>query len=347
MKKSLRLMTYMLIFVFLVTGCGSKVVATINGEKITEDTLNARLEQMAAFYGYDLNSEEGKSIKTFLQGQVLETMIQEKVILQAAKKEKVSYDKKALNEELKKTRESFESKKKYQEYLNKYKLSEKDLKEMIYRSMLIEKLFQEKTKDITKGTGDAQAYYNENPDEFKVPVQVKVRHILVKTEEEAQDILAALKNGEDFVKLVKEKSIDPSAKQNEGLFDYFTEDVNFVDEFKDAAFAMKKVGEYTKTPVKTVHGYHIIKLEGRQEEKQLTFDEAKQDIENGFLLEEKNAKFGAYVNELMEQAKIERKLSETEGEEGLDEEGLNEEGLAEDGELELDTGEEELESSAE
>ncbi len=331
MKKRLKLITYMLVFVFLVTGCGSKVVATINGEKITEEKLNTRLEQMAAFYGYDLNSEEGENIKSFLQGQVLETMIQETVILQAAKKEKVSYDKNALKEEMKKAKENFSSEKNYQEYLNKYKLSEKDLKEMIYKSMLIEKLFKEKTKDITKGTGDAQEYYNEDPEEFKVPEQVKVRHILVKTEAEAQDILAALNKGEDFVKLVKEKSIDPAAKQNEGLYDYFTKDANFVDEFKDAAFAIKKVGEYTKTPVKTTHGYHIIKLEGREEEKQLTFDEVKQRIEDKLLLEEKNAKFGAYVSELMEQAKIERKLSAAEGEE------LNGEGLG-DGDIDPDAG---------
>ncbi len=308
MRKNLRLLVYMFIFVFLITGCGQKVVATVNGEKITENTLNARLEQIASMYGYDLESEEAKETKAFLQEQILDSLIQETVILQNAKLEGITYDKKALDQQIKEYEASYASKDEYKEYLKEYRLTEKDVKDIFYKNMLIQGLFDKVTKEITKTSQDARQYYNENKEAFIMPEQVQVRHILVKTEAEAKELIGQIKSGKDFTQLVLEKSIDPPAKENEGLYDYFTQDSDLVQEFKDASFALKKVGDITENPVKTVYGFHVIKLEGREEEKQLTFDEVKETIEQQFLLQEKNVKFEEYTNGLLEKAKIDISL---------------------------------------
>lgn len=308
MKKNLRLLVYLLIFVFLISGCIQKVVATVNGEKITEKVLNDRLEQLAAMYGYDLESEEAKETKAFLQEQVLNSLIQETVILQNAKMEGIKFDKKSLDQQIKEYEASFDSKGEYKEYLKEYKLTQNDVKDIFYKNILIQGLFDKVTKDITKTSQDARKYYDENKEAFLMPEQVQARHILVKTEAEALEVIKKIKNGADFVQLVLEKSIDPAAKENEGLYDYFTKDADLIQEFIDASFALKNVGDITETPVKTVYGFHIIKLEGREAEKQLAFDEVKETIEQQFLLQEKNVKFEEYTNGLLEKAKIEINL---------------------------------------
>ena len=88
--------------------------------------------------------------------------------------------------------------------------------------------------------------------------EVRARHILVKTREEAVLIIAQLEKGADFIKLAKEKSTGPSGK-NGGDLGFFA-DGQMVPPFSAAAFALKK-GEITREPVKTQFGWHIIKVE--------------------------------------------------------------------------------------
>jgi parvulin-like peptidyl-prolyl isomerase len=85
--------------------------------------------------------------------------------------------------------------------------------------------------------------------------EIKASHILVKTKEEAEEIIKELKDGGDFAKIAKEKSECPS-KQNGGDLGYFGKGA-MVPEFEKAAFALK-VGEISK-PVQTKFGWHVIK----------------------------------------------------------------------------------------
>ena len=105
--------------------------------------------------------------------------------------------------------------------------------------------------------------------------EVRARHILVKTVEEANDILAKLKAGADFEKLARELSIDPSAKTNGGDLEYFTKG-QMVAEFSEAAFKLKK-GELSE-PVKSQFGFHIIKIEDRRTKPLPKFEEVKEQI---------------------------------------------------------------------
>ncbi len=89
--------------------------------------------------------------------------------------------------------------------------------------------------------------------------QYRARHILVKTDKEAKDIIAQLKKGADFAKLASEKSLDPGSRANGGDLG-FQPPARFVPEFSQAMTALKK-GAYTQTPVQTQFGFHVIKLE--------------------------------------------------------------------------------------
>lgn len=112
--------------------------------------------------------------------------------------------------------------------------------------------------------------------EHKGEEEVRASHILVKTEQEAKDIIAQLDKGADFAKLAKEKSIDPSKEKNSGDLGFFTKE-QMVKEFAEAAFGLKK-GETTKTPVKTQFGWHVIKVTDRKAQEAPKFEQVKDSL---------------------------------------------------------------------
>ena len=130
--------------------------------------------------------------------------------------------------------------------------------------------------------------------------QYRARHILVKTEKEANDILAQLKKGANFDKLASTKSLDPGSKVKGGDLD-FNPPSRFVKPFADAMVALKK-GETTKTPVQTQFGYHIIKLEDVKD--MPPFEEVKANLTPRVQQEQ----LRKHVDDLRAKAKIEYKL---------------------------------------
>ena len=112
--------------------------------------------------------------------------------------------------------------------------------------------------------------------DYKGEEEVRASHILVKTEQEAKDILAQLEKGADFAKLAKEKSVDPTKDRNAGDLGFFSKD-QMVKEFAEAAFALKK-GETAKAPVKTQFGWHVIRVTDRRAGTPPKFEEVKDQL---------------------------------------------------------------------
>ena len=105
--------------------------------------------------------------------------------------------------------------------------------------------------------------------------EVHARHILVKNEEEAKSIISELDKGADFAALAKKYSTDPGASSG-GDLGYFSRG-SMVKEFADAAFALP-AGQYTKAPVKTEFGWHVIEVEDHRAGKPPSFEEARQEV---------------------------------------------------------------------
>jgi peptidyl-prolyl cis-trans isomerase C len=127
--------------------------------------------------------------------------------------------------------------------------------------------------------------------------EYKARHILVKTEDEAKDVIAQLDKGADFAALAKDKSIGPSGKEG-GDLGWFSPD-NMVKPFSDAAAALK-VGDYSKTPVHTQFGWHVIKLEDTRPVSPPSFDDLKGQLLNNW----RNKMISAYLDKLRSQADV-------------------------------------------
>ncbi|GAA5539429.1 MULTISPECIES: peptidylprolyl isomerase [Brucella/Ochrobactrum group] len=129
---------------------------------------------------------------------------------------------------------------------------------------------------------DIRARYDKEIAAMPPQVEVRARHILVKTKEEAEAIIKKLAGGAKFEDLAKESSTDGSAA-NGGDLGYFTEG-QMVPEFEKAAFALKP-GEYTKEPVQTQFGFHVIQLEDRRTKQPPAFDQVKEQIRSIILRE--------------------------------------------------------------
>ena len=127
--------------------------------------------------------------------------------------------------------------------------------------------------------------------------EVRARHILVKTEDEAKAIIKKLEGGAKFEDLAKENSTDGSAAQG-GDLGYFGEGM-MVPEFEKAAFALD-VGAFTKEPVKSQFGYHIIKLEDKRQQQPPAFDQVKDQVRSIIIRD----KYIEMVKKLRDAAKI-------------------------------------------
>ena len=221
----------------------AKTYATVNGENV-EDSDVAAILAVAP----------GTKLETLPKDQ------QKKVIEQAVEKKLLA--KKALDSGIEKDAL-------YKSTLEKMK---KDLALEIWMKKEFESL---KVSDK-----EVKEFYDKNSKMFKQAESVKAKHILVKTEADAKSIIATLKKAKDlkgeFVKLAAKKSTGPSGP-NGGELGWFDR-TKMVKPFADAAFKLKK-GDYTKTPVKTQFGYHVIFVEDKKEAKTMPLEKAKKNIE--------------------------------------------------------------------
>lgn len=149
-----------------------------------------------------------------------------------------------------------------------YDFTLEQLRSMFEVSLLSDKLEEEITADV-------------------VPVeeQVWARHILVATEEEAQNIINLLNEGGDWTELAAEYSTDTSNKDNGGDLGWFNT-TDMVQAFSDAAFALDTPGQISE-PVQTDFGWHIIQFVGRREAQMSTadFQNEKDRVYNEWLAE--------------------------------------------------------------
>ena len=140
-------------------------------------------------------------------------------------------------------------------------------KEDLARKLYLEKVVDEQVNDKA-----IQDLYDEYKAKFESQKEIKAKHILVDSEDKAEEVINKLKKGEDFVKLANEYSKDQVE------LGYFTEDM-MVPEFSKAAFSMDK-GEFSKKPVKTEFGWHVILVEDVRASKPLELKDVEPQLRN-------------------------------------------------------------------
>jgi len=142
-----------------------------------------------------------------------------------------------------------------------------------------ETFFENKVKSAI-GEDSAKTFFDDRIKGMKPEEEVKARHILVETEEEARDIAEKLNRGGNFDELAKEFSKDPGTKGNGGLLGFFSRG-QMVPQFEEAAFSLKT--NEVSEPVQSRFGWHLILVEEKREKPLPKFDEVKDQILNGMI----------------------------------------------------------------
>jgi len=248
------------------------VYATVDGKDVTTDDINVLLRSIPGAKFETLPKESQK--------RIIDQAIERKLLTKQAKKEGIQKDKE------------------YKEALEKIK-----------DELALEVWMKRKYEKINVSDKELKDFYNKNSDKFIQPAVVKARHILVKTEQEAKQIIKELSNAkgnltDKFIELAKTKSTGPSGK-NGGDLGWFNAK-QMVKEFSEAAFALKK-GEFTKTPVKTQFGYHVIFVEDKKDKEKVGFDKVKERILGSIKMEKFRDTVSKKAQELRSKAKIEYK----------------------------------------
>lgn len=143
---------------------------------------------------------------------------------------------------------------------------------------------------------EVKKYYEENKEKFVTGATVNASHVLVDTEEKALEILARINGGElSFEDAAREYSSCPSKSAGGNLGDF--ERGQMVPEFDEAVFSME-VGEISSAPVKTQFGYHLIKLNSKNEASTIEFEKVRDDLYGALLNEKRRAAYESKINQL-------------------------------------------------
>lgn len=260
------------------TGASAAVLATVNGDEITTEEVNKVLMEGTQGRFDSLPADKQNELRQ----RIIEGMIAQELVFDDAKRIGV-LESKAYKQEL-------------ETLVNRLKVQ------------LAAKVWEQQQFEAIKvDAKEVKAYFDANPDEFVDKEKIRARHILVKTEAEAESVIKSMKglSGEklknEFIAQAKSKSTGPSAAKG-GDLGYFPRG-QMVPSFNDAAFAMKE-GTMSSTPVQSQFGYHVIYVEDKKAAKKLEFDDVKNFIEQRLKMDKFKATMEKKMSSLREKAKI-------------------------------------------
>jgi foldase protein PrsA len=260
------------------------VVAKVNSVELSRDDLEQAMARdaklIAQQYGIDWNDPQAQGLLPELQQSVLDRLINQELLRQLAETEGLTPTEDEVQAEVEAAKAEIQEQgpfADFDEFLESSGLTEADIETLIRGGVM-----QEKMLDAHGG-----------PKEME---QVHARHILVETEEEGDVVWAKLEEGEDFVDLAAEYSVDTGSKEDGGDLGWFPRGV-MVAEFDEVAFGLE-IGE-TSELVKTQFGYHVIEVLERE----------VRELEPQFLQAFQQRAFGEWFAEQQELAEIERFVS--------------------------------------
>lgn len=259
------------------------VVASVGKEEITKDDL---YDTMVNQYG----------------NNVLNALITNKIIEQEGKKENIKVSKKEIDKELETFIEAYGGEEAFNAALQQSGVSLENFRTDIENFLIVEKIL---SPDIKITEEEMKTYFEENKASFDQPEQVKASHILVEDEAKAKEVAKKLAEGGDFAKLAKEYSTDTANAEKGGDLGYFAKG-EMVEEFEKVAFSLEK-GKISE-PVKTEHGYHIIKVTDKKAAKEATYEDHKKEVKEILFDEKINTEYPKWIDKQKEKYEIKNTL---------------------------------------
>lgn len=275
-----------------------KVIASVDGTKITERELKTEIAMEQNKYDTAILSHKANFEQ--LKKRALDKLIQETVLLNEAKRLNIGLTdaertdaEKSINDMLSANEDG--------EAIKERGIDPKAWGEAQKKRMLIQKLIlNEVLGKIPISDEKAAAYYKSHRQEFNRPAQFHARQIIVDSRERAEQILARLKNGEDFAALAKEYSLSPDGKRGGdlGFFDART----YPEAFTEVCGQLK-IGELSGV-VQTDYGFQIFELLDKRPAREIPFEEATAEIKRRLREERGEAAIAKWSSELEANAKV-------------------------------------------
>lgn len=307
----MRLLVPLMILVFMATGCEgpeAKVIAEVNGDQITQKQLDQHYRMVLSYYRQQIgpvDESKDKEVVANLKDSSYEDLVVQRLVWQEAGRRNIKVDEKQVEKDIKTVKEQKDAQEEngYKKFLDENGFDEEFLKQEWRTQNLYFELRNEVSKNETVSDQEVEAYYNDNKDQFKHEAGVQIYHILVETEQTAQEVLDKLAAGQPFAELASAYSIDTGSKISGGDVGVVNANTNFVEPFKTEALQLDP-GELLTKPVKTEFGYHIIKAGDKLVEGVWPLDKYKEDIRATLLQNKQDQVFNSFLEDLRTKAEI-------------------------------------------
>ncbi|OGP91937.1 MAG: hypothetical protein A2Z19_05880 [Deltaproteobacteria bacterium RBG_16_54_18] len=289
------------ILVALLTACTKElpptVVAAVDSDSITVEEFTAELAPLVSSYQTPPSPQEEADFKN-LKKALLDQLIDKRIILAEAQKMGMTVSEDELEDAFTRLKKSYPQGG-FDELLRN-DAALRQWKERLRQRLLIEKVINRVSPPTAAIDEDAvRKYYKKHRADFIASDQVRARQIVVKSRQEAEDLLKRIKRGDSFEELAKKHSITPEADQGGDLGFFGRGDMP--QEF-DVVFSLQ-VGE-TSGIVQSPYGYHIFQVVAKRGEKESNFDEVKDRIRKMIAQEEEEKVFQRWLKKVKKKASI-------------------------------------------
>jgi len=267
------------------------VAAKVNGDPITLAEFQERFVRSGI--------KPDRAAELEVKAEFLNRLVERKMMLREAQRKRIKVGLPEINKRIEALRAEYG--KDIKDMLASQGIDFEKWKSDIWEDIMIERLISsEVARRVSVASSDVRRYYQAHAQEFEKPDQVRVRQIVVATEEEASRVEELLQAGSDFAAVAREKSTAPEAEKG-GDLGYFGMG-DMPAEF-NVVFGMAKGG--VSGIVKSPYGFHIFKLEDTRRAGRIGFDEAYKDIVEKLHREKEDVRYKAWLKELRSRTKFE------------------------------------------
>lgn len=301
--------------VLVLAGCGeAKVpagaIAAVGDGVVTQEQFDQIWAQAEAQYASQQGApefpKEGTAQYNQLKASIVNYLVQNEVVAQAAADKGVKVTDKQLQERIKQITQQVGGQKKLDALLKKQGVTMDDLTAQLKASMILEAMRAKVGEETKISDKELQAYYNDpqNRHQFKQAEMVDARHILVKTEAEAEKVKALLEADDsdaNWKKVAAEYSTDPASKKVGGALGSFPEG-RMVPAFDKVAFKLEP--DTISDPVKTQFGWHVIEVTKKTPAATQSFDKVKEQIRSMLLYQQQATAWQKWLDQAMKDAGV-------------------------------------------
>ena len=304
-----------LIILMLTAGAGghaASIVAEVNGAPITRQRFQVDYRQAVNDYARKGNPINEAYLRD-LRARLIDYLVETELLLQDARRKGVAVSDQELDQILAAERSTARGEAEISAGLEAVGLDWDQYRERRRQALVIEKLIREHiARHVVIRDQDVEKYYAQNPQQFRIPERLHIRHITLRFPPDADesqkaavrdrllDIERRYSAGGDFAELAYRYSDDPS-RQNSG-------DAGFVD----ARLAARTFGERVLEiptgevgpPLETPIGWHLVTIEGRQPARDIPLDQVREVIRKTLFRQQTSAPVKDYVQSLREKATI-------------------------------------------